>query len=64
MSQIRQERRPDGNYASLKNCHWEIEAAQNLMRREGVRWLESTSKSIEEIAATLMSTLGLDRTEF
>jgi regulator of PEP synthase PpsR (kinase-PPPase family) len=64
LTQIRQERRPDSNYASLKNCTWEIDAAQNLMRREGVRWLDSTSKSIEEIAATLMSTLGLDRLTF
>lgn len=64
LSQIRQERRPDSRYASLKNCNWEIESAQNLMRREGVRWLDSTSKSIEEIAATLMQTVGLEKLTF
>ena len=31
------------------------------MRREGIRWLNSTTKSIEEISATIMSELGLDR---
>jgi len=61
LAQIRQERRPDSRYASIKNCSWEIEAAQNLMRREGIRWLDSTAKSIEEIAATLMQTVGLDK---
>ncbi len=61
LSQIRQERRPDSRYASGDNCRWEVEQAQKLMRRENIRWLESTTKSIEEIAATLMQTLGLDR---
>ena len=29
------------------------------MRREGIRWLSSTTKSIEEIAATVLQTLQL-----
>jgi len=31
------------------------------MRREGIRWLDSTTKSIEEISATLIQTVKLDR---
>ncbi|HZV54117.1 MAG TPA: pyruvate, water dikinase regulatory protein [Rhodocyclaceae bacterium] len=61
LTQIRQERRPDSKYASLDNCRWEIDQAEKLMRREGIRWLNSTTKSIEEIAATLMQTIKLDR---
>lgn len=61
LAQIRQERRPDSKYASIENCRWEIDQAEKLMRREGVRWLSSTTKSIEEIAATLMQTIQLDR---
>lgn len=61
LTQIRQERRPDSKYASLENCRWEIEEAERLMRREGIRWLSTTTKSIEEIAATLMQTIKLDR---
>ena len=64
LAQIRQERRPDSRYASLDNCRWEIEQAEKLMRREGVRWLNSTTKSIEEIAATLMQTVNLDRQSY
>lgn len=63
LAEIRRERRPDSTYASIANCHAEIEAAQKLMRREGIRWLDSTSKSIEEIAATLIQEVGLNSKE-
>lgn len=61
LTSIRTERRPDSVYASLDNCRWEIDQAQKMMRREGIRWLDSTTKSIEEIAATLMQTIQLDK---
>lgn len=61
LTQIRQERRPDSKYASLDNCRWEVAQAEKLMRREGVRWLSSTTKSIEEIAATLLQTIKLEK---
>ncbi|HQW20334.1 MAG TPA: pyruvate, water dikinase regulatory protein [Rhodocyclaceae bacterium] len=64
LAQIRRERRPDSHYASLDNCRYEVEAAQKLMRREGIRWLDSTSKSIEEIAATLRQTIKLGHDTF
>lgn len=57
LAQIRKERRPDSRYASLENCRWEVDEATKLMRREGIHWLDSTTKSIEEISATLMQTL-------
>ena len=59
LSQIRNERRPGSRYASLENCRQEIEAAENMMRREGIKWLSSTSRSIEEISATIMAELNL-----
>lgn len=61
LSQIRQERRPNSRYASLENCRFEIEAAQKLMRRENIRWLDSTAKSIEEISATILQAVRLNR---
>jgi len=61
LSQIRQERRPNSRYASLENCRYEIEAAQKLMRRENIRWLDSTAKSIEEISATILQAVRLNR---
>lgn len=61
LSRIRQERRPDSRYAAIDNCRWEVDQAQRLMKREGIRWLDSTTKSIEEISATLMQTIKSDR---
>ena len=61
LASIRQERRPNSTYASLRNCRWEIEQAQKLMRREGIPWLDSTAKSIEEIGATLLQNVNGER---
>jgi regulator of PEP synthase PpsR (kinase-PPPase family) len=59
LNQIREERRPNSTYASLANCRFEVAEAEKMMRREGIRWLDSSSKSIEEIAATLLQELNL-----
>jgi len=59
LAEIRHERRPGTRYASLQNCRHEVAAAEAMMRREGVRWLSSTTKSIEEIAATILQQLDL-----
>jgi regulator of PEP synthase PpsR (kinase-PPPase family) len=32
--------------------------AEAMMRREGIRWLSTTTKSIEEIATTVMQQLA------
>ncbi|MCL2658089.1 MAG: kinase/pyrophosphorylase [Betaproteobacteria bacterium] len=64
LSQIRQERRPNSVYASLDNCRYEIDAAQRLMRREGIPFLDSTSRSIEEISAKIMQEVRLDKSGF
>ncbi len=61
LSQIRHERRPDSKYASLSNCRYEVSAAESMMRREGINWLSSTHKSIEEIATTILRDIRPDR---
>ena len=61
LHEIRKERRPDSRYADLENCRFEIDEAQKLMRREGVRSINSTSKSIEEIATTILRELRIPR---
>ncbi len=60
LSQIRQERRPNSRYASIDNCLSEIEAAQRMMKREGIKWLDSTAKSIEEISTIILQEVRLD----
>lgn len=54
LSEIRNERRPGSKYAALANCRYEVNEAEKIMRREGIRWMSSTTKSIEEIAATIL----------
>ncbi len=61
LSEVRNERRPNSRYAALDNCRYEVVAAEQLMRREGIRWLSSTTKSIEEIAATILQQVGIER---
>ncbi|MBL8383829.1 MAG: kinase/pyrophosphorylase [Burkholderiales bacterium] len=64
LAEIRNERRPNSKYASIENCRHEVHAAEALMRREGIRWLSSTTKSIEEIATTVMQEIKLERRVF
>ena len=61
LAQIRNERRPNSRYASIENCRHEVAAAETMMRREGIAWLSSTHKSIEEIAATILRDVRPDR---
>ncbi len=61
LSQIRNERRPGSKYASLENCRLEVAQAESMMRREGIDWLSSTHKSIEEIATTILRDIRPDR---
>ena len=62
--QIRQERRPNSRYASIENCRHEISEAEAMMRRAGIRWLSTTSKSIEEIATTILQELRPERLNY
>ena len=61
LAQIRNERRPGSRYASLENCRYEVNEAEAMMRRDGIAWLSSTHKSIEEIATTILRDLRPDR---
>ena len=62
LSEIRNERRPGSNYAKLENCRYEINEATAMMRRLSIPWVLTTSKSIEEIATTVLQTIRSDKT--
>src|SRR5258705_1419664 len=61
LREIRNERRPNRKYADLENCPSEVHQSEKLMSREGIRWANSTTKSIEEIATTIMQEFKLER---
>src|SRR5256884_8827205 len=52
LHESRQERRPGRRFAVLDNCRHVVDEAENLMRREVIRRISPTSKSIEVIAPT------------
>lgn len=60
LTEIRNERRPGSKYAALENCRYEVNEAEAMMKREGIRWLSSTTKSIEEISTTILQELKTD----
>ena len=64
LSEIRNERRPNSRYASIENCRHEVSEAEAMMRREGIRWLSTTTKSIEEIATTILQEIQPDRLNY
>ncbi|MGI4811848.1 MAG: posphoenolpyruvate synthetase regulatory kinase/phosphorylase PpsR [Janthinobacterium lividum] len=64
LSEIRNQRRPGSKYASIENCRYEIGEAERMMRREGIKWLKSTHKSIEEIATTILQEVKIDRPNY
>ena len=61
LAEVRNERRPGSKYASLENCRYEINEAESMMRHEGIRWMSSTAKSIEEISATILQEIKVEK---
>jgi [pyruvate, water dikinase]-phosphate phosphotransferase / [pyruvate, water dikinase] kinase len=61
LQQIRTERRPGSRYAALANCEFEVREAEALMRQEGIPYLDATSKSVEELATTILQEARLVR---
>ncbi len=61
LHEIRNERRPGSEYAALANCRQEVREAERLMRQEGISILDTTKKSIEEIATTILHQARLTR---
>jgi [pyruvate, water dikinase]-phosphate phosphotransferase / [pyruvate, water dikinase] kinase len=61
LAHIRNERRPGSKYAAPENCRYEVNEAEKMMKREGISWLSSTHKSIEEIATTILRDIRPDR---
>ena len=61
LHRIRTERRANSKYSSLENCRYEVAAAEKMMKREGIKWFDTTAKSIEELSVQLMQELNHER---
>ncbi len=58
---IRQERRPNSEYASLAQCQRELQWQESLFHHFDIPYLETTRISIEEISAIILNRCGLRR---
>src|SRR3546814_16530289 len=61
LAEVRNERRPNSQYASIKQCRHEVAEAERLLRMEGIQWLSTTTRAIEVISTKVMDEVGLDR---
>jgi len=61
LATIRNERRPNSRYSSLKQCMLEIEEIELMYKRERIPYLNTTAYSIEEISTRIMVSTGLKR---
>ncbi len=59
LSRIRNERKPGSRYASMENCLEEIESATAIMNSAGLHILDTSTKSVEEIAISILHDTGL-----
>lgn len=58
---IRQERRPNSAYARIDTCRSEVADAQNMFRRHGIPFTNTTDKSVEELAVHILQACKLKR---
>ena len=61
LSEIRNERRSGSKYASLKQCQWEVREAALIYQKTGLKVIDTTSLSVEEIATQVLLDAGIDR---
>lgn len=64
LAAIREERRENSRYASLRQCRIEVSEVEALFRRNQIRYLNSTNYSVEEISAKILDSFGMSRRLF
>ncbi|MEH6344517.1 MAG: pyruvate, water dikinase regulatory protein [Bermanella sp.] len=61
LSAIRNERKSNSRYASINQCHYEVEEVEFLYRQENISFLSTTDLSVEEISTRIMLEAKLKR---
>lgn len=61
LSAIRNERRANSRYASLKQCYHEVDEVEMLFERNNIPYLTTTDASVEEISTRIMAAAKLQR---
>jgi len=61
LAEIRNERKPNSQYASLRTCVDEIRQAEKLYRQYRIPYIDTTQLSVEEISARMLQRAGIER---
>jgi regulator of PEP synthase PpsR (kinase-PPPase family) len=57
LSRVRNERRPGSKYASTDQCRWELRRAADIYAAHRLPVIDSSSRSVEEMATLIVQTL-------
>jgi regulator of PEP synthase PpsR (kinase-PPPase family) len=57
LSRVRNERRPGSRYASSEQCRWELRRASVIYDAHRIPVIDSSSRSVEEMATLIMQTM-------
>jgi [pyruvate, water dikinase]-phosphate phosphotransferase / [pyruvate, water dikinase] kinase len=60
---IRQQRKPNSRYSSVDQCRYELRAVEEMYYRYKINYINTSSMSVEEIAARIVAETGLHRIE-
>jgi len=61
LSEIRNERKPNSQYANLRTCVDEIRQAELMYRQYRIPYIDTTQLSVEEISARMLQRAGIER---
>jgi len=64
LAEVRTQRRPGSQYASLEQCQFEVAQAERLLRMQNLPCLSTTTRSIEEISTKVLEEIGWNRSGF
>ncbi|WP_299726988.1 pyruvate, water dikinase regulatory protein [uncultured Endozoicomonas sp.] len=58
---IRNERRPNSQYSSLRQCQYDVQMVEQIYQQERIPYIDTTEFSVEEIATRIMDQANLTR---
>ena len=58
LTAVRSERLPDSRYASLEQTRWELSRARRVYDVHGIPFVDSSSKSVEEMSTLILQSLA------
>ncbi|MFQ6371713.1 pyruvate, water dikinase regulatory protein [Shewanella sp. YIC-542] len=64
LHEIRESRLENSRYASMRQCRIEVKEVEMLFKKEKIPYIDTTHKSVEEIATKVLDTIGLERHMF